>query len=195
MQVRRIRYYPTNEQGHGTVSLIYGRHIHGGVYTITATSRADVTRSAAANIAVTDLASVASWRNDNSRSGVNSWEYALSGRNVVSGTFGKLFSCPVDGWIFAQPLWMANVQISGARRNVVFIATENDSLYAFDADGPGCKSVWSAPRASLAKCLSTNRPWRSGVLGGAVTKSHEWRRVVGQAPRSLILGNDHPLIS
>jgi len=56
----------------------YLRHIHGGVYTITATSWADVTRSAAANIAVTDLASVASWRNHNSRSGVNSWEYALS---------------------------------------------------------------------------------------------------------------------
>jgi hypothetical protein len=120
-----------------------------GVYTITATSKADVTRSAAANIGVTDLAAVATWRNDRSRSGVNSREYALTGQNVMSDTFGKLFSCPVDGWAFAQPLWMANVSMHGTRRNVVFIATENDSLYAFDADGPGCKSVWSIPSVNL----------------------------------------------
>jgi len=120
-----------------------------GVYTITATSKADVTRSATANIGVTDLASVATWRNDRSRSGVNSREFALTSQNLVSGTFGKLFSCPVDGWVSAQPLWMANVQISGSRHNVVFIATENDSLYAFDADGLGCKSVWSTPSVNL----------------------------------------------
>ena len=120
-----------------------------GVYTITATSKVDLTRSATANIGVTDLASVATWRNDRSRSGVNSREFALTSQNLVSGTFGKLFSCPVDGWVFAQPLWMANVQISGSRHNVVFIATENDSLYAFDADGLGCKSVWSTPSVNL----------------------------------------------
>jgi hypothetical protein len=62
---------------------------------------------------------------------VNSREYALTSQNVASSTFGKLFSCPVDGWVYAQPLWMANVKIRGARHNVVFIATENDSLYAF----------------------------------------------------------------
>jgi hypothetical protein len=92
---------------------------------------------------------VTTWRNDLAHSGVNSQEYVLNGQNVVSGKFGKLFSCPVDGWVFAQPLWMAKLKISGARHNVVFIATENDSLYAFDADGPGCKSVWSTPNLSL----------------------------------------------
>ena len=120
-----------------------------GLYTITATSKADVTRSAAANIGVTDLAGVVTWRNGRSRSGVNSREYALSDKNVASSRFGKLFSCPVDGWVFAQPLWMANVRINGMRHNVVFIATENDSLYAFDADDPGCKSVWSTPNVNL----------------------------------------------
>jgi hypothetical protein len=98
---------------------------------------------------VTDLAGVVTWRNDRAHSGVNSQEYALTGQNVVSSQFGKLFSCPVDGWIFAQPLWMANVEIRGARHNVVFIATENDSLYAFDADGPGCKTVWPTPNVNL----------------------------------------------
>src|ERR1700741_910883 len=120
-----------------------------GVYTITATSKADATRSAVASIGVTDLAGVATWRYDLAHSGVNSREYALTTRNVASNTFGKLFSCPVDGWVYAQPLWMANVKIRGARHNVLFIATENDSLYAFDADGPGCKAVWSTPNVNL----------------------------------------------
>jgi hypothetical protein len=120
-----------------------------GVYSITATSVADNTKSATAVIGVTDLAGVRTWRNDVSRSGVNSQEYALTPLNVTSSTFGKVFSCPVDGWVFGQPLWVANVSISGAQHNVVFAATENDSVYAFDADGPGCKSVWPAPSVSL----------------------------------------------
>jgi hypothetical protein len=102
-----------------------------------------------ASVGVTDLVGVATWRNDLAHSGVNSREYALTGQNVASSTFGKLFSCPVDGWVYAQPLWMANVKIRGARHNVVFIATENDSLYAFDADGSGCKTVWSTPNVNL----------------------------------------------
>jgi hypothetical protein len=120
-----------------------------GVYTITATSKADATRRAAASFGVTDLVGVATWRNDLAHSGVNSRECALTSQNVASSTFGKLFSCPVDGWVYAQPLWMANVKIRGARHNVVFIATENDSLCAFDADGPGCKTVWSTPSVNL----------------------------------------------
>jgi hypothetical protein len=120
-----------------------------GVYTITATSKADVTRSAVASIGMTDLMGVTTWRNDLAHSGVNSREYALTSRNVASSTFGKLFSCPVDGWVYAQPLWTANVKIRGGRHNVVFVATENDSLYAFDADGPGCKAVWSTPSVNL----------------------------------------------
>lgn len=120
-----------------------------GVYTITATSKTDPNKSGTSVIGVTDLPGVSTWRNDPTRSGVNSQEYALTPQDVSTSTFGKLFSCSVDGWVFAQPLWAANVSISGARHNVVFVATENDSLYAFDADGPGCKSVWSFPRLSL----------------------------------------------
>ncbi len=120
-----------------------------GVYTITATSKADATRSAVASVGVTDLAGVTTWRNDRAHSGVNSQEYALTPQNVRSSEFGKLFSCPVDGWVFAQPLWMADVRISGERHNLVFVATENDSLYAFDADGPGCKAVWSSQSVNL----------------------------------------------
>jgi len=120
-----------------------------GVYTITGTSKADVTKSASAVIGVTDLSGVRTWRNDNSRSGVNSQEYALTPQNVSTGTFGKLFSCAVDGQVFAQPLWVANVSVGGTQHNVVLVATENDSLYAFDADGPGCKPVWAKASVSL----------------------------------------------
>ncbi len=120
-----------------------------GVYTITATSKADATMSAAARVGVTDLAGVTTWRNDRAHSGVNSQEYALTPQNVASNKFGKLFSCPMDGWVFAQPLWMANLKIGGGRHNVVFIATENDSLYAFDADAPACKAVWSSQSVNL----------------------------------------------
>lgn len=120
-----------------------------GSYTITATSKVDASKRAAASIGVTDLPGVATWRNDRAHSGVNTHEYALTIQNVTSSTFGKLFSCPVDGWIYAQPLWIANLQIRGERHNTVFIATQNDSLYAFDADRPGCKAVWSTPSVNL----------------------------------------------
>ena len=126
-----------------------------GVYTIRATSKADVTKSASAVIGVTDLSGVSTWRNDASRSGVNSQEYALTPQNVTTATFGKLFSCPVDGYVFAQPLWAANVSIGGTPHNVAFVATENDSLYAFDADGPGCKSVWSTAKVSFVPAGET----------------------------------------
>lgn len=120
-----------------------------GSYAITATSKADAAKSAVATVGVTDLAGVVTWRNDREHSGVNSQEYALTYQNVTSGMFGKLFSCPVDGWVFAQPLWIANLQIRGAGHDVVFVATENDSLYAFDADGPGCKAVWPSQSVSV----------------------------------------------
>jgi hypothetical protein len=113
-----------------------------GVVTITATSVTDGTKIASATIGVTDLAGVFTYHNDNSRDGVNAKEYALTTANVKSATFGKLFSCPVDGEMYAQPLWVANLGIAGGTHNVVFAATENDTVYAFDADASPCKQYW-----------------------------------------------------
>lgn len=113
-----------------------------GVYTVTATSATDSAVSASATVGVTDLVGVTTYHNDLSRDGVNAQEYALTPSNVTTATFGKLFSCPVDGFIYTQPLWMANLTIGGARHNVVFVATENDSLYAFDADTAPCTTLW-----------------------------------------------------
>src|SRR6202163_3905490 len=94
-----------------------------GVITVTATSKADVTKSAAATIGITDLAGVTTYHNDVSRAGVNSQEYALTPTNVGPATFGKLFSCAVDADVYAQPLWMPNLSIAGGKHNVVFAAS------------------------------------------------------------------------
>jgi hypothetical protein len=112
-----------------------------GVYTITATSVADPTKSASATIGVTDLAGVTTYHNDLSRDGVNAQEYALTTANVKT-SFGKLFSCTVDGAIYAQPLWVPNLSINGGNHNVIFVATQHDSLYAIDADTSPCMTLW-----------------------------------------------------
>ena len=109
-----------------------------GVYTVTATSVADATRSATMTVAVTDLPGVYTYHNNLARDGANTQEYALTPTLVGSSAFGKLSSCHTDGAIYAQPLWVANLTVNGAKHNVVFVATQHDSLYAFDADANPC---------------------------------------------------------
>lgn len=113
-----------------------------GVYTVTATSVTDPTQSASTRVGVTDLAGIFTFHDDPARDGTNDQEYALTASDVNSSDFGKLFSCTVDGAIYAQPLWVANLKVSGSVRNVVLVATEHDSLYAFDADANPCNTLW-----------------------------------------------------
>jgi hypothetical protein len=120
-----------------------------GVVTITATSVADGSKTATATIGVTDLAAVSTYLNGNLRQGANLQEYALatSGPTAVNSTnFGKLFSCTVDAPIYAQPLWVANLTIGGAKHNVIYVVTEHDTVYAVDADvsSSPCVPLWSA---------------------------------------------------
>jgi hypothetical protein len=114
----------------------------GAGITITATSKADSTKSGTAIIAVTDLAGVTTYHNDVARDGANNQEYLLTTSNVNSTSFGKLFSCTVDGAVYAQPLWVPSVTIGGGTHNVIVVATMHDSVYVFDADANPCVTYW-----------------------------------------------------
>jgi hypothetical protein len=85
---------------------------------------------------------VLTWRYDLTHSGANTQETALTPVAVASGAFGKLFSVKLDDYVFAQPLYVPNLTMSdGKAHNVVFIATENNTIYAFDADAKG-SPIW-----------------------------------------------------
>ncbi len=85
--------------------------------------------------AVSQAVSVATYHNDNSRRGLNDKETILTHANVNPVQFGKLFSQRTDGYSYAQPLYLPGVNIPGLGvHNVVYVATEHDTIYAFDAD-------------------------------------------------------------
>jgi hypothetical protein len=129
----------------GTISAagLYTAGTAAGTHSIIATSAADATQTGSAVAAVTDLPGVYTFHDDNARDGVNSQEYALTTATVGANTFGLLATCPVNGAIYAQPLWVANLTVNGAKHNVVFVATAGDWLYAFDADASPCTALWS----------------------------------------------------
>jgi hypothetical protein len=103
--------------------------------------------------------SVTTYHNDNSRTGQNTQETVLTTANVTYNTFGKLFSVSVDGNVYAQPLVLSNVAIGGGTHNVVYVATENDSVYAIDAQNGTV--YW---RESLI--LNGGSPIPDGILTG-----------------------------
>ncbi len=82
----------------------------------------------------TQHVSVLTQHNDNTRAGLNNKEYVLTTSNVNSNQFGKLFSLAVDDQVYAQPLVVGNLPIATGTHNVVFIATVNNTVYAFDGD-------------------------------------------------------------
>lgn len=107
-----------------------------GGHVITAASAADPTGTVQANITVLNQASgaVLTYHNDDARDGTFTQETTLTPSTVNSSQFGKVRSYPVDGQIYAQPLYVPQLSIQGANHDVVFVATENDSVYALDAN-------------------------------------------------------------
>ena len=99
--------------------------------------------------------SVLTWHNDNSRTGQNLKESILTLSNVNSTQFGKKFTRSVDGKIYAQPLYVPRVSVPGkGTHNIVYVATENDSVYAFDADGTLTRTLWHRGFTSPTKGIT-----------------------------------------
>ncbi len=117
-----------------------------GAHTIAAISVAIPTSSVQAKLTVINIAQAAvlTYHNDDARDGAYLEEVTLTPSNVNSSQFGKLASYPVDGQIYGQPLYLPQISIAGGRHNVVYVATQNESVYAFDADAKGTqtKTFW-----------------------------------------------------
>ncbi len=121
--------------------------------------------------------SVLTYHNDNSRLGANLSEFTLTPENVNSTSFGKLFTYTVDGYVFAQPHYVSGLSIPGQGvHNVVFVATEHNSVYAFDADsnaGANGGLLWQVNLGPSAPSQTTPFPFQAikpevGITGTPV---------------------------
>jgi uncharacterized protein (TIGR03437 family) len=106
---------------------------------------------------------VLTYKNDNARTGQNLNEPLLSPANVSAATFGRRFSHSVDGYIYAEPLYMSAVPMAdGTVHDIVVVATAHDSVYALDADdnlGPDASPLWQASFIDPSQGV-TSVPWQ-----------------------------------
>jgi hypothetical protein len=131
-----------------TASGLYSAPSAIGSHTIAATSVTIPASSVQAALTVINIAQAAvlTYHNDDARDGAYLEEVTLTPSNVNATQFGKLASYPVDGQIYGQPLYLPQISIAGGTHDVVFVATQNDSVYAFDADAKGTQKTtfWHA---------------------------------------------------
>ena len=127
---------------------------NGSTFQVVVSNSLGTTTSGPATLFVNLTLNVLTYHYDNSRTGQNTSESVLQLNSVNSTKFGKLFAQPVDGALYAQPLYAANLTIPGKGvHNVVFVATENDSVYAFDSDsnsGGNSLPLWKASLVDAA---------------------------------------------
>ncbi|HTW22945.1 MAG TPA: LamG-like jellyroll fold domain-containing protein, partial [Candidatus Baltobacteraceae bacterium] len=143
-----------------------------GTHVITATTS---TQSASATVYVSDYAGAYAFHYDSMRSGQNTSETVLNTSNVNSAQFGKLVTYGLDGLSYASPLYVASVNIPGqGYHNVVYVVTENDSVYAFDADGLSTTPLWhtsflsSGVTAVPCNLTCSDIPTQFGITGTPV---------------------------
>ncbi len=142
-----------------------------GTHKITAKSVVQSTAVGTATAWITDYPGMFTYHGDKFRSGVNLQEYALTSSTVKSSTFGKLFSRTVDGQVYAQPLYMANLTIGGVKRNVVFVATQHSSVYAFDADGKTSSPLWHRSFINPSSGINTISKPSNGLISPEISIS------------------------
>ena len=163
----------------GTISPsgLYAPPSIAGTHTVTVET-SDLLQSANATVYIVNHPGVFTHHYDNMRSGLNLNETVLTPANVTSASFGKLFSYPLDGLTLASPLYVPNVSIPGQGfHNVVYVATEHNSLYAFDADGVSSTPLWhlsfiNPPSVTTVPCADVGEcgdiPDEIGITGTPV---------------------------
>jgi len=134
-----------------------------GPHTVTAASAAFPPDTANGRVTVINAAqsAVLTYHNDDARDGAFLEEVTLTPSNVNPSQFGKLISYPVDGQIYGQPLYLPQLNINGAAHDVVFVATQNNSVYAFDADatsGSGA-TFWQVNFGAPRNAYDSAGPW------------------------------------
>jgi hypothetical protein len=98
---------------------------------------------------------VRTYHNNNARTGLNSSETILTPANVNSASFGKLFTLSLDGLVDAEPLYLSAASIGGVTHNLLIVATEHDSVYAFDADTGAL--IWHVTALKSGETTSDDR--------------------------------------
>jgi hypothetical protein len=144
-----------------------------GTHTISATSVAYSSATASSEVTIVNVAQTAvlTYHNDDARDGAYTQEVTLTPANVNSNQFGKLLSYPVDGQIYAQPLYVPQMSINGGTHDVVFVETQNNSVYAFDADATSTNptTFWHVNLGAPIAVYDSGGPWPNvGILSTPV---------------------------
>lgn len=167
-----------NAGGNGTAGTITANGLYTapnatGAHTIAATSQQFTSATATSQVTIVNVtqSAVLTYHNDDQRDGAYTQEVTLTPSNVNSTQFGKLLSYPVDGQIYAQPLYMPQLSINGGAHDVVFVETQNNSVYAFDADATASTptTFWHVNLGPPIAVYDSGGPWPNvGILSTPV---------------------------